>query len=234
MKDLAERMLAATSKPRAGTALLVLEDGTSFRGMACGSAGEVFGEICFNTSLEGYLEVITDPSYAGQIITMTYPQIGNYGVCVEDAQAAHPALQGLVVRDMCHTPSNWRSNMTLPDYLEREGVVGIEGVDIGEVAYPRDAAAGGEVFGLGGAGGEAALEGVGDIESEIALACEGYAVDGFEVGGTEEAFVERFLLDGGSEVGAEGLAVGDAGDVESVGVAGIGVELGDSFVFHFF
>ena len=88
---------------------------------------EVFGEICFNTSLEGYLEVITDPSYAGQIITMTYPQIGNYGVCVEDAQAAHPALQGLVVRDMCHTPSNWRSNMTLPDYLEREGVVGIEG-----------------------------------------------------------------------------------------------------------
>ncbi|MBQ1448690.1 MAG: glutamine-hydrolyzing carbamoyl-phosphate synthase small subunit [Coriobacteriales bacterium] len=129
MSDLAERMLAATSKPGTGTALLVLEDGTSFCGMACGAAGEVFGEICFNTSLEGYLEVITDPSYAGQIITMTYPQIGNYGVCVEDAQAAHPALQGLVVRDMCHTPSNWRSNMTLPDYLEREGVVGIEGVD---------------------------------------------------------------------------------------------------------
>lgn len=129
MSDLAERMLAATSKPRTGPALLVLEDGTVFHGMSCGAAGEVFGEVCFNTTLEGYLEVITDPSYSGQVVTMTYPQIGNYGVCTEDAQAPHPSLRGLVVRDMCHTPSNWRSDMTLPDYLEREGVVTIEGVD---------------------------------------------------------------------------------------------------------
>ena len=129
MSELAQRMLAATSKPAREAALLVLEDGTAFRGIACGASGEVFGEICFNTALEGYLEVVTDPSYAGQVVIMTYPQIGNYGVCFEDAQAAHPALRGLVVRDMCHTPSNWRSEVALPDYLEREGIVAIEGVD---------------------------------------------------------------------------------------------------------
>ena len=129
MGNLAERMLAATSKPQAKEALLALEDGTCFRGNACGASGEVFGEVCFNTSVEGYLEIVTDPSYAGQIVVMTYPQIGNYGVCLEDAQADHPALRGLVVHDMCYTPSNWRSEMTLPDYLEREGVFAIEGVD---------------------------------------------------------------------------------------------------------
>ena len=91
--------------------------------------GEAFGEICFNTSLEGYLEVISDPSYAGQIITLTYPQVGNYGVNLEDAQSGKPALRGLVVRDMCATPSNWRSDMALGEYLERNGVVAIEGVD---------------------------------------------------------------------------------------------------------
>jgi carbamoyl-phosphate synthase small subunit len=97
--------------------------------MACGASGEVAGELCFNTSVEGYLEVITDPSYAGQVVVMTYPQIGNYGVCLEDAQSPHPALRGLVVRDACYTPSSWRSEMSLPSYLAREGVVAIEGVD---------------------------------------------------------------------------------------------------------
>ena len=129
MSDLAKRMVAATSKPPVREALLVLEDSVAYRGMACGASGEAFGEICFNTSLEGYLEVVSDPSYAGQIVTMTYPQIGNYGVCVEDAQAKHPALRGLVVRDMCYTPSNWRSDISLPEYLAREGVVAIEGID---------------------------------------------------------------------------------------------------------
>ena len=129
MRDLAQRLLAATSKPQAGQALLVLEDGTVFCGTSCGAPGEAFGEICFNTSLEGYFEVITDPSYAGQIVTMTYPQIGNYGVNLEDAQADKPALRGLVVRDMCYTPSNWRSDMPLPDYLKQHGVVAIEDVD---------------------------------------------------------------------------------------------------------
>ena len=129
MSELSMRMRAATSKPQAKEALLALEDGTYFRGTACGAAGEVFGEMCFNTSVEGYLEVITDPSYAGQIVAMTYPQIGNYGVCLDDAQAEHPALRGLVVRDLCATPSNWRSDMALADYLAREGVLAIEGVD---------------------------------------------------------------------------------------------------------
>ena len=129
MSALAKKMLAATSKPQGTPALLVLEDGTVFRGTSCGASGETFGEVCFNTSLEGYLEVVTDPSYAGQVVTMTYPQIGNYGVNIGDVQAVHPALRGLVVRDMCFTPSNWRSDVSLPDYLAAEGVVAIEGVD---------------------------------------------------------------------------------------------------------
>ena len=109
--------------------MLVLEDGTALPGTACGAEGEAFGEVCFNTSMEGYLEVITDPSYAGQIVTMTYPQIGNYGVNPDDVQSSHPALRGLVVRDMCAAPSSWRSQMALSEFLRAEGVVAIEGVD---------------------------------------------------------------------------------------------------------
>ncbi len=129
MSQISERLLGGTSKPTGTLALLVLEDGAVFRGTSCAATGEVYGEICFNTSLEGYLEVITDPSYAGQIITMTYPQIGNYGVSLDDCQTNAPALRGLVVRDMCATPSNWRSEVTLPDYLREHGVVAVEGVD---------------------------------------------------------------------------------------------------------
>lgn len=129
MSKISERLLQGTSKPCGASAKLVLEDGAVFCGTACAAQGEVFGEICFNTSLEGYLEVITDPSYAGQIITMTYPQIGNYGVNVEDAQADKTALRGLIVRDMCTTPSNWRSEMSLPEYLRRHNVVAAEGID---------------------------------------------------------------------------------------------------------
>ena len=129
VSTLSEKLLAHTSKPACAPALLMLEDGTAFWGTSCGASGESFGEICFNTSLEGYLEVITDPSYAGQIVTLTYPQIGNYGVCEQDVQADRPALRGLVVHDMCFTPSNWRSDLSLPAYLKREGIVAIEGID---------------------------------------------------------------------------------------------------------
>lgn len=129
MSETSERLLAGTSKPAGASALLVLEDGAVFTGTACAARGEVFGEICFNTSLEGYLEVITDPSYAGQIVTMTYPQIGNYGVNLDDCQSDAPALRGLVVRDMCATPSNWRSEMSLPEFLVKNNVVAAEGVD---------------------------------------------------------------------------------------------------------
>ena len=110
-------------------ALLVLEDGLSFRGTSCGAEGETYGEICFNTSLVGYQEVISDPSYAGQIITMTYPQIGNYGVNRSDMQRSSLALRGLVVHDMCRHPSNFRSEESLPDLLVSEGIVAIEGID---------------------------------------------------------------------------------------------------------
>lgn len=123
------KLLAHTSRGTREPAKLVLEDGSVFEGFSCAAAGEVFGEVCFNTSLEGYLEVISDPSYAGQIITMTYPQIGNYGVNLDDLQADTLALRGLVVHDMCFTPSNWRSTQSLPDFLEEHGVVAISGID---------------------------------------------------------------------------------------------------------
>ena len=129
MSKIAEKLRAATSKRAGASALLVLEDGTVFAGTSCGAPGEAFGEICFNTSMEGYLEIVTDLSYAGQIVVLTYPQVGNYGVNADDAQAERPALRALVVRDMCPTPSSWRSQESLGDYLAREGVVAIEGVD---------------------------------------------------------------------------------------------------------
>ena len=129
LSEIARKLIAGTSKPAGKPAALVLEDGAVFRGTSCAAEGEVYGEICFNTSLEGYLEVITDPSYAGQIIAMTYPQIGNYGVNPDDCQSDAPALRGLVVRDMCTAPSNWRSTLSLPEFLKDNGVVAIEGVD---------------------------------------------------------------------------------------------------------
>lgn len=123
------KLLDNTSYGQHAKAKLVLEDGTVYEGYSCGTEGEVFGEVCFNTSLEGYLEVISDPSYAGQIITMTYPQIGNYGVNRDDLQADSLALRGLVVHEMCFTPSNWRSEVSLPDFLKDQRVVALGGID---------------------------------------------------------------------------------------------------------
>ncbi|MGN0301473.1 MAG: glutamine-hydrolyzing carbamoyl-phosphate synthase small subunit [Anaerotardibacter sp.] len=122
-------LLAHTSRGIRPVAKLMLEDGTVFEGYSVGVEGETFGEVCFNTSLEGYLEVISDPSYAGQIITMTYPQIGNYGVNSDDLQADSLALRGLIVHDMCFTPSNWRSEKSLPDFLAENNIVAIAGID---------------------------------------------------------------------------------------------------------
>ena len=114
------------STPRA---LLALEDGSVFEGLSCGAAGETFGEVVFNTSMVGYQEIVSDPSYAGQIVTLTYPQMGNYGVCEEVMQSPELYLRGLVVRDMCRTPNNWTSTGSLPELLGNHGVVAIEGVD---------------------------------------------------------------------------------------------------------
>lgn len=110
-------------------ALLALEDGTVFRGRSVGARGETFGEMVFNTSLTGYQEVLTDPSYHGQIVAMTYPHQGNYGLNDTDAEHGRPWVRGFVMREATRAPSSWRSEESLPAYLERHGVVGIEGID---------------------------------------------------------------------------------------------------------
>lgn len=110
-------------------ALLALADGSVFRGAALGARGTAFGEMVFNTSLTGYQEVLTDPSYHGQIVCMTYPHQGNYGTNPDDADAPRPWAQGFVVRESTERPSSWRSEQSLGDYLAEHGVVAISGVD---------------------------------------------------------------------------------------------------------
>ena len=110
-------------------AKLALEDGTVFTGVAFGAVGEVDGEVCFNTSMTGYQEILTDPSYRGQIVTMTYPEIGNYGVNVEDVESHKPHLAGFIVRERSRRASNFRADEELHEYLARHGIVGMEGID---------------------------------------------------------------------------------------------------------
>jgi carbamoyl-phosphate synthase small subunit len=110
-------------------AILALEDGRCFEGTAFGASGTTTGEICFNTSMTGYQEVITDPSYRGQIVAMTYPQIGNYGVNPQDGESANPHIRAFVIGELCDVPSNWRSSQPLGDYLLGHGILGIEGID---------------------------------------------------------------------------------------------------------
>lgn len=110
-------------------AKLALEDGTVFTGRAFGARGEVDGEVVFNTSMTGYQEILTDPSYHGQIVAMTYPLIGNYGVNGEDAESRRPWVRGFVVRELSRLASNHRSDESLEEYLARNNVVGIEGID---------------------------------------------------------------------------------------------------------
>jgi len=111
------------------TAKLALEDGTVFTGKAFGAEGEVDGEVCFNTSMTGYQEILTDPSYRGQMVAMTYPEIGNYGVNAEDVESARPHLAGFIVRQRSRRASNFRADGQLHDYLAHYGVVGLEGID---------------------------------------------------------------------------------------------------------
>jgi carbamoyl-phosphate synthase small subunit len=113
------------SKP----AILILEDGRAFRGASFGAEGETFGEMVFNTSMTGYQEILTDPSYAGQIVCMTYPLIGNYGVNEDDVESRRPWAEGLVVREASRIASNWRSTETLDSYLKRSSIVGLEQID---------------------------------------------------------------------------------------------------------
>lgn len=110
-------------------AFLVLEDGTVFEGTHIGAEKEIISEIVFNTSMAGYLEVLTDPSYAGQAVCMTYPLIGNYGICTEDMESTRPWPDGFIVRELSRIPSNFRSDKTIQEFLEEHGVPGIAGID---------------------------------------------------------------------------------------------------------
>lgn len=110
-------------------ASLALADGTIFRGSAFGAERVGTGEVCFNTSMTGYQEIVTDPSYAGQIVTLTYPEIGNVGATPEDDESARPFLSGFVVKELFHEPSNWRARESLDAFLQRHGVPGIAGLD---------------------------------------------------------------------------------------------------------
>ncbi|HEY9761241.1 MAG TPA: glutamine-hydrolyzing carbamoyl-phosphate synthase small subunit, partial [Trichocoleus sp.] len=110
-------------------ALLVLADGSIYRGFSFGAPGTVMGEVVFNTGMTGYQEVLTDPSYCGQIVTFTYPELGNTGVNPEDEESQRPHVRGAIARNVCPQPSNWRSTQSLPDYLKQHKIPGIYGID---------------------------------------------------------------------------------------------------------
>jgi len=131
-------------------AILALEDGTTFRGQAAGAEGEARGEVVFNTAMTGYQEVLTDPSYAGQIVTMTCPEIGNYGVSHEDVESRAPQVAGFIIRDESPISSNWRADMTLREYLIANKIVAIS--DIDTRALTRKLRSGGVMRGVIGAG----------------------------------------------------------------------------------
>lgn len=118
-------MPLATAQP----ALLVLADGTAYRGWSFGASGTTIGEVVFNTGMTGYQEVLTDPSYCGQIVTFTYPELGNTGVNLEDEESTRPQVRGAIARNIATRPSNWRSTQSLPDYLKQHNILGIYGVD---------------------------------------------------------------------------------------------------------
>ena len=116
-------------KPKTMKAILALSDGTVFEGDHFGALGETLGEVVFNTGMTGYQEVITDPSYTGQIVTMTYPLIGNYGCNDADVESIGPQVEGFIVREYSSHYSNWRSNLSLDNYLRQYGIIGIQGID---------------------------------------------------------------------------------------------------------
>src|SRR5436190_14869425 len=125
----AGELARATPRPAGANAALVLADGTTFWGRGIGAAGQVVGEVCFNTAITGYQEILTDPSYAGQIITFTFPHIGNVGANREDIETTTPAARGLVVHTAPTEPSNYRAEQSLDSWLKSHNIVGLCGVD---------------------------------------------------------------------------------------------------------
>src|SRR3989454_6368699 len=110
-------------------AKLALEDGTVYTGRSFGAGGETFGEVVFNTSMTGYQEVLTDPSYKGQIVTMTYPLIGNYGINRQDMESKTPHVAGFIIKELAPLYSNYRADMSLDAYLKQNNIIGLEGID---------------------------------------------------------------------------------------------------------
>lgn len=118
-------MTVSSPKP----AILVLADGSIYQGWSFGAMGTVVGEVVFNTGMTGYQEVLTDPSYCGQIVTFTYPELGNTGVNADDEESGRPQVRGAIAKNICQRPSNWRSSQSLPDYLVQHNIPGIYGID---------------------------------------------------------------------------------------------------------
>jgi carbamoyl-phosphate synthase small subunit len=168
---------------------LVLADGTLFEGELIGAERELAtGELVFNTSLSGYQEILTDPSYAGQIITFTYPHIGNYGVNPEDAESRRPFCRGIVVRDLARRPSNWRSTGDLDSYLQEHGVPGITGVDTRRLTrHLRDGGAMPGAFGADEAIARAAAAAAHGTEG-VDLVAEVTATDPYTAGDPDAPF----------------------------------------------
>src|SRR5687768_18611136 len=115
-------------------AILALEDGTVFEGKSLGATGRTYGEVVFNTGMTGYQEILTDPSYAGQIVCLTYPLIGNYGINEDDFESRKVQVEGFVVRESEEIPSNWRSGKSLDSFLKSRRIVAIEGIEIGRAS----------------------------------------------------------------------------------------------------
>jgi carbamoyl-phosphate synthase small subunit len=129
-KDLPQVSMSSNSVSQsAAPALLVLADGTAYPGWSFGAVGTTVGEVVFNTGMTGYQEVLTDPSYLGQMVTFTYPELGNTGVNPEDEESARPQVKAAIARNVCDRPSNWRSTQSLPDYLKQHKILGIAGID---------------------------------------------------------------------------------------------------------
>src|SRR4051794_36796818 len=129
MTHSADPSFSQTSSSNVAVCKLALEDGTVFTGQGFGAAGTSEGEVVFNTSMTGYQEILTDPSYKGQIVTMTYPLIGNYGINKTDVESKSPHVAGFIVKELSPVASNWRSDLTLSEYLKRNNIIGLQGID---------------------------------------------------------------------------------------------------------
>src|SRR3954451_2414540 len=129
MTHSADPSFSQTSSSNVPIAKLALEDGTVFTGRGFGATGTTEGEVVFNTSMTGYQEILTDPSYKGQIVTMTYPLIGNYGINRQDVESKRPHVAGFIIKELSPIHSNWRADLSLDEYLKQNNIVGIAGID---------------------------------------------------------------------------------------------------------